>query len=53
MTIANTMDDEIYDLLFEVESLLALLHYRGLVDNEPNREDVARLLIKVRNAVTR
>lgn len=46
------MNDETYDLLVEVESLLALLHYRGIVDSEHNRQDVESLLSKVRAAIT-
>lgn len=38
------MDD---DTVIDVYSILSLLHYRGLVDNVNNREDVERVMKKV------
>lgn len=42
------IDDEALKSLKSAESILALLHYRGIVDSEFNREDVAKALTEVR-----
>ena len=38
---------ELAEALCAADSILGLLHYRGLVDSEWNREDVAKALDKV------
>lgn len=40
----NALDDA----LISAYSILSLLHYRGLVDSEHNREDVLNALEKLR-----
>ena len=37
--------------LHTAESILALLHYRGIVDTQANRDDVAKALTEVRGAL--
>jgi hypothetical protein len=39
------------EVLVRVESLLSLIHYRGLVDSEYNRQDVEEVLNLVREAL--
>jgi hypothetical protein len=37
--------------LHDAESILSLLHHRGLVDSPLNREDVAKALTSIRGAI--
>jgi hypothetical protein len=45
------MNEEVKAALVRAESILSLLHHRGLVDNEYNREDVENALYAVRKAL--
>lgn len=47
------MDDDVYEALVAADSILSLLHHRGLVDSEWNREDVKAALDKVRRVTER
>lgn len=38
---------EVYDALVACDAVLSLLHHRGIVDSEYNREDIAAALKKV------
>lgn len=39
---------ELREAMTAADSILSLLHHRGLVDSQDNREDVAAALLKVR-----
>lgn len=45
------MNDAVKGALVKAESILSLLHYRGLVDSEYNREDVKSALDAVQAAL--
>jgi hypothetical protein len=45
------MDDAVREALRAAESVLSLLHYRGLVDSEGNRRDVADALTRVQGVL--
>lgn len=44
----STSDDPLVAALDAAEPILALLHYRGLIDSQENRDDVANALHDVR-----
>lgn len=45
------MNEDLRSALKVAESILSLLHYRGLVDSENNRQDVEHALRVVRDAL--
>jgi len=46
------IDNQILGALTSAESILSILHWRGIVDSEWNREDVKRALYDVEKAIT-
>lgn len=47
------MNEEVQRALNSAESILSLLHHRGIVDSELNRADVEEALSLVREALDR
>lgn len=51
-TMISLIDSQIFTALIRAESILSLLHYRGIVDSNWNREDIKQALNEVQKALS-